>query len=100
MAKKLPTLLSLTAALAAMMGGAALGTTPATANTATGADEANATRSDLAAKGEPNVFVPVGNDLLGLIVTKGADGTVLADHYSHVSHSSHASHRSHYSSVI
>jgi hypothetical protein len=57
---------------------------------------APSTRSDQA--GRPNMLVTAGEDLLGLIVTKSKNGTVLADHYSHVSHASHASHHSHYSS--
>jgi hypothetical protein len=44
------------------------------------------------------MVVTDGEDLLGLIVAKSEDGTVVADHYSHVSHASHASHASHYSS--
>jgi hypothetical protein len=47
---------------------------------------------------KPNVIFSSGEDLLGLIVTRAADGTVLAQHYSHYSHSSHSSHYSHYSS--
>jgi hypothetical protein len=50
------------------------------------------------AKGEPNVFMAVGSNLLGLIASTAADGTVVADHYSHSSHASHSSHSSHYSS--
>jgi len=49
----------------------------------------------LIAKGKPNIFMSIGHDLLGLIVTTKADGTVVADHYSHYYHSSHASHSSH-----
>jgi len=45
-----------------------------------------------------NRFVNVGGDLLGFVVTEGADGAVVAEHYSHTSHSSHSSHHSHYSS--
>ena len=46
---------------------------------------------------KPNAFFSTGVDLLGLIVTKAANGMVLAQHYSHMSHSSHSSHSSHYS---
>jgi hypothetical protein len=97
MAKKRPHILSLTAALAALSGATAMNATVAAANTSD-PNEPKATQSGHVAKGEPNVFMSVGNDLLGLIVTKGADGTVVADHYSHYSHSSHSSHSSHYSS--
>jgi hypothetical protein len=97
MAKKLPTILPLAAAIAALQGLSAITPTPAAAST-TGIDETNATRVGPVAKAEPNVFMSIGGDLFGLIVTKGADGTVVADHYSHSSHSSHSSHHSHYSS--
>jgi hypothetical protein len=93
MAKKLPTILSLGAALAALQGVSALNAKPLVASIP-GSDEANATRTGRSVKGEPNVFMSVGSDLLGLIVTRGADGTVVADHYSHSSHSSHSSHYS------
>jgi hypothetical protein len=96
MAKKLPTILSLGAALASLQGLSAVNSTPAAADIP-GSAEANATESGRIAKGEPNIFMSVGHDLLGLIVTTKADGTVVADHYSHYSHSSHSSHHSHYS---
>jgi hypothetical protein len=95
MAKKIPTVLSLTAALAALSGVTAVAPTPAAANTTS--DEA-ITPQGRTNTGQANVFMPVGQDLLGLIVTTSADGTVVAQHDSHYSHSSHASHRSHYSS--
>lgn len=47
---------------------------------------------------QPNVFYPSGDDLLSLVVTTRADGTVVAQHVSHASHHSHHSHHSHYSS--
>lgn len=97
MAKKLPTILSLGAALASLQGVSAVNATSAAANIP-GSHEANAAQSGRVAQGEPNVFMSVGNDLLGLIVTTKADGTVVADHYSHSSHASHSSHSSHYSS--
>src|SRR5678815_1005649 len=96
MAKKLPQLLSLSAALAALSGITALAPTTAAANIPT-ADQADTAHKGQVARGEPNVFFTVGNDLLGLIVTTAADGTVLAQHYSHSSHSSHSSHYCHYS---
>jgi hypothetical protein len=96
MAKKLPTVLSLTAALAALAGTSVVGAAPAAASTP-GTDEAT-TPQGRTNTGKANVFMPVGQDLLGLIVTTSADGTVVAQHDSHYSHSSHASHRSHYSS--
>jgi hypothetical protein len=69
---------------------------PTAANT-TGNDETVAPQGQTNT-GKANVFMPVGRDLLGLIVTTSEDGTVVAQHDSHYSHSSHASHRSHYSS--
>ena len=97
MAKKLPNVLSLTAALAALAGTSAVGATPLAADTL-GADEA-VNPQERTNTGKANVFMHVGQDLLGLIVTTSADGTVIAQHESHYSHSSHASHRSHYSSI-
>jgi hypothetical protein len=93
MAKKLPTILSLGAALASLQGLSAVNATSAAADIPA-SSEANATESGRVAQAEPNVFMSVGNDLLGLIVTTKADGTVVADHYSHSSHSSHSSHYS------
>lgn len=43
---------------------------------------------------KPNVVFKAGEDLLGLLVTKGDNGMVVAQHASHYSHSSHASHAS------
>jgi hypothetical protein len=88
-------IMPLAAALAALggMGAAAAATGPQA--------EQNAQQvpaSGAGIKSEPNVFFKAGADLLGLIVTRQADGTVLAQHYSHSSHGSHASHSSHVSS--
>ena len=43
---------------------------------------------------KPNTIYKTGEDLLGLLVTKTPDNTVVAQHASHYSHSSHASHAS------
>jgi hypothetical protein len=51
-----------------------------------------------ATKIQPNTIFTAGQDLLGLLVTQNADGTIVAQHASHYSHSSHASHASHASS--
>ena len=96
MAKKLPEILSLTAAIAALSGVTAFAPTPAAATTPT-TDQTDVIQQGQA-KGEPNVFMAIGSNLLGLIVSTAADGTVVADHYSHSSHASHSSHSSHYSS--
>lgn len=98
MSKRFPKLISLTAALAALSGTAAIDSASAATNM-NGPDQADPVKIG-PSRGEPNVFMSVGKDLLGLIVTKRADGTVVADHSSHESHSSHSSHRSHYSSII
>jgi hypothetical protein len=42
----------------------------------------------------PNVVYSTGDDLFGLLVTRRADGAVVAQHSSHASHASHASHSS------
>src|SRR5690349_15224280 len=96
MAKKVPHILGLSAALAALSGATALTSSTAAASVP-GSDQADHFQKSRTAKDEPNVFFPVGKDLLGLIVTTAADGTVFAQHYSHSSHSSHSSHYSHYS---
>jgi hypothetical protein len=96
MVKKLPQILSLSAALTALTGASALAPAPAVASVPT-SDATDPAQKGQIAKAEPNVFMPVGKDLLALIVTTAADGTVLAQHYSHYSHSSHSSHSSHYS---
>ena len=96
MMKKLPKILNLSAALTALTGASALVPLPAVASVPR-TDVTDAAQKGQIAKTEPNVFMSVGNDLLALIVTTAADGTVLAQHYSHYSHSSHSSHASHHS---
>jgi hypothetical protein len=97
MKKKVPQILGLSAALAALSAVTALAPTPAAANVPT-TDQAGTTQKTQAPKGEPNAFFPAGKDMLGLIVSTAANGTIVADHYSHSSHASHSSHSSHYSS--
>lgn len=96
MSKKPIKLISLAAALAALPGAAMLLSPAAYAKPSDPGtvEGVMGTRSEDA---RPNVFMTVGRDLLGMIVKKGADGIVTADHYSHSSHASHASHSSHYS---
>jgi hypothetical protein len=84
-------LVSLATALAALSGVAGLVATPMDANANTG-DLADNLTAQQATDAQPNVLIPVGDDLLGVTITKKADGTVVADHYSHSSHSSHSSH--------
>ena len=98
MAKKLPTILSLSAALAALPGVAT--TLPAPADAATNPEQADMAATKPSSPRRANVIFSTGKDLLGLIVTTTADGTVVAQHDSHYSHSSHASHRSHYSAIM
>jgi hypothetical protein len=90
-------ILPIAAALAALSTAAASDKASATAP-----QEADVTTTVPAAvpvrAGQPNMLVTAGEDLLGLVVSKNEDGTVVADHYSHVSHGSHGSHTSHYSS--
>ena len=43
---------------------------------------------------EPNTLFTAGNELLGMLVMKKSDGTVVAQHVSHASHASHTSHSS------
>jgi hypothetical protein len=96
MQKKSRVILSIAAALAALSASVA----PEQASAAT-SQETDATAAVPGAQptplGQPNLFVTAGEDLLGLIVTRRPDGTVLAAHYSHASHASHASHHSHFS---
>lgn len=89
-------LISLAAALAALPGAAILLSPAANAKPSDpgSAEGITGTRGENA---RPNVFMRVGRDLLGMIVKKGVDGIVTADHYSHSSHASHSSHSSHYS---
>ena len=68
---------------------------PASPETAVIADQSEQ-RPPQAAR--PNVLLTVGQELLGLVVSKRQDGTIVAQHSSHASHASHASHHSHYSS--
>jgi hypothetical protein len=93
MSKKQIKLVSLASALAALSGTAAVTTQPADATPTEPAREGML--ADRSENAQPNVFMSAGKDLLGMIVTTGADGLVTADHYSHYSHSSHASHSSH-----
>jgi hypothetical protein len=91
MSKKAYVILPVSAALAALVGD------PATTEAARSPPEAiQSTEATTASK--PNFVYPQGEDLLGLLVTTQADGTVVATHTSHVSHGSHASHHSHFSS--
>jgi hypothetical protein len=94
MLKKPTVILPLATALAAL----SVGTKDATATALEPQNTSDPEAARGTASGHPNLVVTTGSDLLGLIVTKAADGTTLAQHYSHMSHESHSSHYSHYSS--
>ena len=96
MSKKPIKLMSLAAALAALPGAAML-LSPAANAKASDPGAAESTVGTRTNDARPNVFMAAGQDMLGMITQKGADGIVTADHYSHASHASHESHSSHYS---
>jgi len=95
MKRKTVGLMSIATALASLGTVAQAGTPPVTSpegNTATTNEQAGAIKII------PNTIFTAGQDLLGLLITQNADGTIVAQHASHYSHSSHASHASHASS--
>lgn len=96
MSTKSRVILPVAAALAALSG---LSVAPDTASAAAtkGSETALTTQEAKPDKvgAASNVLLSAGEDLLGLIVAKQADGSVVAQHSSHASH---ASHHSHYSS--
>jgi hypothetical protein len=89
--KKSKIVLSLGAALASLTGLSVQGG-EATALVATEATAATA--EDTITNLQPNAHYQVGEDLLGFVMTKQADGTIVAGHSSHASHASHTSHAS------
>jgi hypothetical protein len=91
MAEKSKILLSLGAALASLTGMSVQG---AEAKPVVGNDASTSTAENTVTKLEPNAHFQVGEDLLGFVMTKQADGTIVAGHSSHSSHASHASHAS------
>lgn len=96
MARQTPVILPLATALAS------LASVPATvddavAKTGDSPGAASAQKNSVAQTGRANLIFKAGEDLLGLIITQQADGTIIAQHESHASHASHASHHSHYS---
>lgn len=87
-------LVSLATALASLAG---FEVAPVAANTSNQDGKSPTTDSGqtMGSKATPNVVIGVGEDLLGFVVTRDANGTVVAQgHSSHVSHASHASHAS------
>jgi hypothetical protein len=93
MAEKSKSLLSIGAALASLSG---LSMQGAEAKIVVVSDDAGMpTKQALdSAKLAANAHFQVGEDLLGFVMTKQADGTIIAQHSSHASHGSHASHAS------
>jgi hypothetical protein len=93
MAEKSKSLLSIGAALASLSG---LSVQGAEAKIAVVNDDANTPAKQAldSAKLPANAHFQVGEDLLGFVMTKQADGTIVAQHSSHASHGSHASHAS------
>ena len=92
MAEKSKSLLSIGAALASLSG---LSVQGAEAKIAVVNNDASMPAQALdSAKLAANAHFQVGEDLLGFVMTKQADGTIVAQHSSHASHGSHASHAS------
>jgi hypothetical protein len=87
-------LITVAAALAALSGTATL-LSPAADAKPNDAGTSEGVTSNRSEEVQPNVLMSAGKDLLGMIVKKGADGVITADHYSHASHASHESHSSH-----
>jgi hypothetical protein len=91
MAEKSKIVLSLGAALASLTGISVQG---AEAKSVTANDVSATATENTATKLEANAHYQVGEDLLGFVMTKQADGTIVAQHSSHASHASHSSHAS------
>jgi hypothetical protein len=92
MKRKSVVIVPLTSALAALHSGAGAATT---ASGAVERDASAVNSQPQTAQAVPaNTTYKSGEDLFGLLVTRNADGTVVAQHSSHSSHGSHASHSS------
>jgi hypothetical protein len=91
MAEKSKVLLSLGAALASLTGMSVQG---AVAKPTVGDDVSSSAKENPTIKPAANAHFQVGEDLLGFVMTKQPDGTIIAGHSSHSSHASHASHAS------
>lgn len=87
-----PRIWTIAAALAALSG------TPAISAQTPTEPVAADPKVEPAVSAKPNFVYRAGEELLGLIVARRADGTIVANHTSHASHASHHSHHSHYSS--
>jgi hypothetical protein len=92
MQRKPVVIIPLASALGALSGTAIV---PTDAQSAPSNDPVVTSETVAARTGQkPNTLVSTGESLLGFIVTKQADGTIVADHDSHASHDSHTSHAS------
>ena len=93
MAEKSKSLLSIGAALASLSG---LSVQGAEAKPVVVNDDAStpAKQALVSSNLVANAHFQAGEDLLGFVMTKQADGTIVAQHSSHASHGSHASHAS------
>jgi len=89
MKNKKITLVSLASAIAAIAPSAHASTPTSTAPETTPSPDKNSKTQR-----HPNAFYNLGEDLMGVVTSTAADGTLVADHYSHSSHSSHSSHYS------
>lgn len=85
-------ILPLATALGALAGAQA---TTAAANSPISLDQAETVAEAAKSGWTANTIVSTGQNLLGFVVSKHSDGTVVTQH---ASHASHASHHSHYSS--
>jgi len=92
-AEKSKLLLSLAAALASLTGMSVQG---AEAKASVVNDDMNSSATEASTSNglTANSHFQVGEDLLGFVMTKQADGTIVAQHASHASHASHHSHAS------
>ena len=95
MSRKPTVVLSLTTALASLMGADAATEADAKAPLPNMRDGASAPDSSSPVLLKANATFAAGDEMMSFVMTERDDGTVVAQH---VSHASHASHHSHYSS--
>ncbi|MGJ5182138.1 His-Xaa-Ser repeat protein HxsA2 [Bradyrhizobium oligotrophicum] len=81
--------LSLGAALASLTG---MSVQQAESKAVVAENQVSTANDSIGDKPKANAFYQAGEDLLGFVMTKQADGTIVAGHSSHASHASHASH--------
>ena len=88
MRSKVPTIVPLATALAALAVDHAQAT-PATPEPAPGSVQPSEATQNLV---PANLFYTVGEELFGMTAMQGSDGVPYAEHQSHASHASHRSH--------